>query len=154
MLIVSMLQLFARSVLMHKLRLVVAASAALIIGAAAPAFAQDSLTLRNVAVADKSHDLDAVSSPTRTQARIVRRAPAEWPSFEKLASIGGTVQIEVDLDASGQLTSAELLASSGHARFDRSALDAVRASTYQAARVDGRAVGGRYIVDVVFDPSI
>jgi TonB family protein len=140
--------------LMHKLRLVVAASAALIIGAGAPAFAQDSLTLRNVAAADIGYDLTTVSSRTRTEARIVRSAPAEWPPFEKLAKIGGTAQIEVDLDASGQLTSTAVRASSGHARFDRSALDAVRASTYEAASINGRAVGGRYIVEVVFDPSI
>jgi len=75
------------------------------------------------------------------------------PAFEQLANIGGTVRIEVDLDARGSLTNAAPLTSSGRARFDRNALEAVRSSTYQAASIDGQAVAGRYVVEVDFDPS-
>jgi TonB family protein len=132
----------------------VAASAALIIGAAAPGLAQDSLTLINIAAAGVNYNFDAVPSPTRTEARMVYSAPPEWPLYEKSANVDGAVVVEIDLDATGQLTSAAVLASSGRPRFDRSALDAVRASTYKAASINGRAVGGRYIVEAVFDPSI
>jgi TonB family protein len=140
---------------MRNLRFAFAATAAaIVIGAAAPASAQDSLTLRSIVVADVSHDIDAIASAARTPAGIVRSAPAEMPAFEKLANIAGTAQIEVDLDANGTLTNAVVHASSGRARFDRSALDAVRTSKYRAATVNGRAVGGRYLVDVIFDPSL
>ena len=139
---------------MRKLRLMIAASAALIIGAAAPALAQDTLTLVDIAVAGINNDLNAAPSPRRTKARMVYSAPAEWPLYEKSANVDGAVMVEIDLDASGHLTSAAVLASSGRPRFDRSALDAVRASTYKAASINGRAIGGRYSVEVVFDSSI
>jgi len=139
---------------MFKLHPALAASAALIIAASAPAFAQDGLTLGSVFVADIGHDVDAISDGKRTDAKIVRSVPADMPAFEQLANIGGTAQIEVDLDAKGTLTGAAVLASSGHARLDQSALSAVRASTYQAATINGHAVGGRYVVEVVLDPSL
>ena len=139
---------------MFKLNAAIAASAALVIAASAPAFAQDSLTLRSVLVADIGHDVNAVSDGKRTDAKIIRSVPAEMPPFENRANIGGTAQIEVDLDAKGTVTGAAVLASSGHVRLDQSALNAVRASTYQAASIDGHAVGGRYVVEVVLDPSL
>ncbi|MGD0472914.1 MAG: energy transducer TonB [Candidatus Velthaea sp.] len=138
---------------MRKLHFAFAAGAVLLAAAAAPAVAQDTLGSRVVLVTDLSRDVDALSAQTRTEARIVRSTPAEMPAFEQLANIGGTVRVEVDLDARGSLTNAALLASSGRARFDRSALEAVRSSTYQAASMNGHAVGGRYVVEVDFDPS-
>jgi TonB family protein len=139
---------------MFKLHPVLAASAALMIAASAPAFAQDSLTLRSILVASIGHDVDAVSDGKRTNAKILRAAHADMPPFEQRANIGGTAQIEVDLDANGTLTEAAVYASSGHARLDQSALRAARASTYQSATINGHAVGGRYVVEVVFDPSL
>jgi TonB family protein len=130
-----------------------AASATIVFATSAPVFAGDSLTLRGMLVADIGHDVDAMSIGKRTEAKIVRGQPIDLPSFEKLANIGGTAQIEIDLDDNGRLTKATVLESSGRARLDRSALDAVRASTYQAASIDGHAVGGRYIVQVDLDPS-
>jgi TonB family protein len=139
---------------MFKFHPVLAASAALVIAASAPAFAQDSLTLRSMLVADIGHDIVAVSEGKRTDAKMIRTALADMPSFEQRANIGGTAQIEVDLDANGTLTQAAVYASSGRARLDQSALRAARASTYQAATINGHAVGGRYVVEVVFDPSL
>jgi TonB family protein len=138
---------------MRTLRLAFAASAAIIIGAAAPAFAQESHGLKAILVTDVGRDVDALSSGTRTEARMVRSAPAEFPPFEALADIGGAAQIEVDLDERGTLTNAAVHVSSGRTRLDRSALDSVRASTYLPATINGRAVGGRYVVEVVFDPQ-
>lgn len=138
---------------MFKLSAALAASAAVIIAATAPAFAGDSMTLRSMLVADIGHDVDAISEVKRTDAKIVRSVPADMPAFEQLAHIGGTATIEIDLDANGTLTKAAVLASSGYARIDQSARSAVRASTYQAASINGHAVGGSYVVEVVFDPS-
>jgi TonB family protein len=135
--------------------LALAATAAAIITATAtaPAFAQDSPTLKSVLVADLSRDVDAFSEATRIEAKMVDSVPAEMPPLERLEKIGGTAQIEIGLNAKGMLTDAEVQASSGHVGLDRSALNAVRASKYQAATINGRAVGGRYIVEVIFDPS-
>jgi TonB family protein len=138
---------------MLKLTTVLAASAVILGATTAPVFAQDSLTLRSGLVADIGSDVDAMSTGNRTEAKIVRSAAVDMPSFEKLANIGGTAQIEIRLDDNGRLTKAVVLASSGRARLDQSALDAVHASTYQAASIDGRGVGGRYIVEVDLDPS-
>jgi TonB family protein len=128
-------------------------SAAAIVAVTAPAFAGQSMTLRGMLVADTGHEVVAMSKSGQTDAKIVRSVPAEVPAFEEIAHIGGIAAIEVDLDAKGALTNAALFASSGHVRIDRSALSAVRASTYQAATVNGRAVGGSYLVEVEFDPS-
>jgi TonB family protein len=138
---------------MFKFKTMLAASAVILFATSAPVFAQDSLTLRCVLIAAVHRDVDATSGGKRTEAKIVRGAPVDMPSFEKLADIGGTAQIEINLDDKGRLTKAAVLASSGRVRLDQSALDAVRASTYQAASIDGRGVGGRYIVEVDLDPS-
>lgn len=137
---------------MRNIHCLCAASAAILAFWAAPAFAHDSLTLRAAVASDLSRDQASLSAG-RTEACIVRAAPAEMPPFEQSANTGGTTSIEVDLNAHGSLTNAVVLKSSGHARLDRSALDAVRATTYQPASMDGHSIGGRYIVDVVFDPS-
>jgi hypothetical protein len=46
---------------LFKLSAALAASAAVIIAATAPAFAGDSMTLRSMLVADIGHDVDAIS---------------------------------------------------------------------------------------------
>jgi TonB family protein len=138
---------------MSKFNTMIAAGAALLFATSAPAFAQDSLTLRSVLIADVGRDVDAMSTVKRTEAKIVRSAPLDMPSFERLANIGGTARIAIDLDDRGSLTKAAVVGSTGRPRLDNSALDAVRASTYQAASIEGRAVGGRYIVEVVLDPA-
>jgi TonB family protein len=138
---------------MFKFSTMLAASAVILSATSAPVFAQDSLTMRSVLIADLGRDVDAISAGKRTEAKIVRSAPVDMPSFEKLANVGGTAQIEINLDDTGRLTKAAVRASSGRARLDQSALDAVRASTYQAASIDGHGVGGRYIVEVDLDPS-
>jgi TonB family protein len=132
---------------------VLAASAAAMIATTAPAFASDSITLKGTLVADVNHDVETYVQGRRTDAKIVRSAPVDMPAFEKAAAVGGTATIEIDLDADGRLTKAAVFASSGHARIDQSAFSAVRASTYQAASVNGRAIDGSYLVDVVFDPT-
>lgn len=138
---------------MFKFSTMLAVGAVILSAASAPVFAQDSLTLRSVLIADIGHDVDTISTGKQTEAKIVRSAPVDMPAFEKLANVRGTAQIEISLDDKGRLTKAAVLASSGRARLDRSALDAVLASTYQAASIDGHAVGGRYIIQVDLDPS-
>jgi TonB family protein len=138
---------------MFRLNTTLAASAAIVFAVSTPAFAQDALTLRSVLIADIGRDVDALSTGKRTEAKIVRSEAVDMPPFEKLANIGGTARIAIDLDENGSLRDATVFSSSGRARLDRGALDAVRASTYQAATINGHAVGGRYIVEVVLDPS-
>jgi TonB family protein len=140
---------------MFRLSLALAASAAAIITATAPApaFAQDSPTLRSVLVADLSRDVDAFSEATRSEAKMIDSVPAEMPPLERLEKIGGRAQIEIGLNAKGMFTDAEVHVSSGHVGLDQSTLNAVRASKYQAATINGHAVGGRYIVEVIFDPN-
>jgi TonB family protein len=138
---------------MFKLIAPLVLSATAIITATAPSFASESMTLRSMLVADIGHDVVAISKSEQTDAKIVNSVPADMPAFEQLAHIGGTATIEVDLDAKGTVTNAAVFASSGHTRIDQSALSAVRMSTYQAATINGRAVGGSYLVEVIFDPS-
>jgi TonB family protein len=136
---------------MMKFGTVLGASAMILFATSAPVFAQDSLILRNVLIADMGRDFDAISTGKRTAAKIVRSAPADMPAYEESANID-TAQIDISLDEKGRLTKAAMLTSSGRARLDQSALDAVRASTYQAASIDGQGVGGRYIVEVDMQP--
>jgi TonB family protein len=133
--------------------LALAAHVVAIVATPQTTFAADSMTMKSALVAHVESDVAAVSAGDRTDAAIVRSVPAEMPSFEELAKIGGTATVEINLDAKGTLTSATVLNSSGRARLDRSALDAVRASTYRAATLNGRSVGGSYLVEVVLDPS-
>jgi TonB family protein len=132
---------------------VLAASAAAIMGVSTPALADGTLTWGSMMTADLGRDVDAVSAAEQTEAKIVRAASAEMPAIERLEHVGGTSTIQIDLNSKGIVTTAAVRTSSGRARLDRSALSAVRASTYQAASVNGRAVGGRYIVEVTFDPA-
>jgi TonB family protein len=138
---------------MFKMRTALAAGAAIMLAAIAPALAGETLTLSNMMVADIGHEMSAVSDAKQTDARIVRAAPADIPPFEQIAHIQATAIVQIALNAKGSIVSSTLLASSGRDRLDKSALRAVRESTYAPATINGTAVGGSYTVEVSFDPA-
>jgi TonB family protein len=134
---------------MFRFASIVAAGAAAVIAAAAPAFAADSLTL----VADIGRDTDALGIHSHTEAALMKAVPVDLPLLEQLEHVIRHAQIAIELNADGKLTAATVLASSGRERLDRSVLDAVRASTYRAERIDGSPVAGRYVVTFDLDPA-
>jgi TonB family protein len=131
-----------------------AAGAAVLFLVSAPAFAGQTLGLSSMmVVADIGHDVQAFTGNNATAAKIVRAAPAEMPAISKLQNLNGTAAIEIDLDATGALTQASVVSTTGSARLDRSALAAVRASRYQAATLNGAPISGSYLVEVSFDSA-
>lgn len=73
-----------------------------------------------------------------------------YPSISQLAGREGAAKVGIELSAAGQVTEASLVQSSGDANLDRAALESARASGYTAERYDCAAVGGRYLLNVVF----
>lgn len=138
---------------MLQLRPAIIASATLVLTATAPAWAGETTTQSSMMIAAIGRDVDAISGGKHTNASIVSAVPAEMPVIEALENISGQSEILVKLDANGKLSSASVNTSSGHRRFDESALRAVRSSTFTPERVDGHPVAGSYLVEVTFDPA-
>lgn len=82
---------------------------------------------------------------------IVDMPKPAYPTKEIKAGHKGRVMIKVAVDANGTVTSATVHSSSGWRKLDDSALAAVRAGTFQAARnAEGTAVASQAIVPITF----
>jgi len=95
----------------------------------------------------------AVSGPNcanPAEAARVTEPLVIYPSISQLAGREGVVKVGIELSAAGQVVGASLVQSSDDANLDRAALEAARASGYSAERHDCAAVGGRYLLNVVF----
>jgi protein TonB len=64
----------------------------------------------------------------------------QYPAEARRRGWTGVAQLELDLDASGRVTAARLLRSSGHDVLDQAALAAARTWQYAPATMDGRPV--------------
>jgi len=95
----------------------------------------------------------AVSGPSCSnpaEAARVTEPFLTYPLISQLEGREGVAKVDIELSAAGQLTEASLVQSSGDANLDRAALESARASGYAAERYDCAAVGGRYLLNVVF----
>ena len=69
-----------------------------------------------------------------------QRAPPRYPATSRRLGEEGTVVLRVELDEHGKVCMAQVSASSGFARLDTAALEAVRGWHCQPAQRNGRAV--------------
>lgn len=133
-----------------KVAAVVTAGLASIILCSVPVPAAQTLPLHRIVIADLGRDTDAVARLRNSDAAILWASPAEVPHIQDMRFADSTANVAIRLDASGTLMKSTIVGTSGSSWLDASALDSARHSRYQAARVDGQAVGGEYIISVDF----
>ncbi|HEY8298034.1 MAG TPA: TonB family protein [Candidatus Baltobacteraceae bacterium] len=87
------------------------------------------------------------------QASVLHAVAPVYPDSEVNAGRGvESALIKITLDAGGKVVKTSVYQSTGSAAFDRAALDAASASSYQAGEVDCRPVGGTFLYHAVFAP--
>lgn len=82
--------------------------------------------------------------------RYRRQVQPVYPRRARQRNIEGTVIVEADLDALGKVTKARVFQSSGHSQLDKSALTAIKKSTFVPASTNGQAVPSKVHVPVQF----
>jgi TonB family protein len=109
-----------------------------------PAETPDSREPRRSARASKASS--GATGPARPRAAI----QPEYPPASIRRGQTGTVIVEADVSAAGEVTDAEVVASSGHARLDRAALAAVREAAFAPATRGGEPVADTVRVPIHF----
>ncbi len=97
--------------------------------------------LRNRFVQDGGGDVDA-----STRARY----PIEYPVAALRAGLAGTVTVLARYDANGTVMETRVYKSSRNVDFDRAALRGVKKWKINPSEINGQAIGGEALVDVVF----
>jgi protein TonB len=77
----------------------------------------------------------------------------EYPRSARRSGFEGLVKVAAAVDASGVVTTAEVVASSGHASLDQAALEAVRRALFAPALQEGTPVPCRVVIPVRFQLS-
>ncbi len=98
-------------------------------------------------IANKSDDIErarVVSDPV-----ALNRIVPVYPRSARRKGHEGCVTVEISVSESGEVSSAEIVSSSGHEDLDASALGAVRTARFAPATEDGESVRGR--VRLTFD---
>ena len=98
-------------------------------------------------IANKSDDIErarVVSDPV-----ALNRITPVYPRSARRRGHEGCVTVELSVSESGEVSSAEIVSSSGHEELDASALGAVRTARFAPATEDGESVCGR--VRLTFD---
>lgn len=93
------------------------------------------------AVQEGSGDVDA-----STRARY----PIDYPIAALRAGLAGTVTVLARYDANGTVMETRVHKSSRNADFDRAALRGVKKWKINPSEINGQAIGGEALVDVVF----
>ena len=101
---------------------------------------------------EKADDAPTVIPP-KVDASARQNPPPVYPSTSRRRGEEGTVVLAIHIDARGRVTAARVARSSGHARLDRAALEAVRHWRYQPATRAGVAIAWDYRQPVVFSLS-
>ncbi|MGB1220349.1 MAG: energy transducer TonB [Alcanivoracaceae bacterium] len=101
---------------------------------------------------EKADDAPTVIPP-KVDASARQNPPPVYPSTSRRRGEEGTVVLAIHIDARGRVTAARVARSSGHARLDRVALEAVRHWRYQPATRAGVAIAWDYRQPVVFSLS-
>jgi protein TonB len=84
--------------------------------------------------------------PPRPQSEIL---PA-YPRSARRSGLEGVVRVSAMVDASGAVTGAVVLESSGHPSLDQAALEAVRRARFMPALLEGKAVPCRVVIPIRF----
>jgi TonB family protein len=97
---------------------------------------------------------DVPPAPVMTRApQLLKPAEPIYPPEALAAGLSADVTMDVDLDASGQVTNVAVTGGGGHG-FDEAATAAVRASTFSAAEIDGRPAPVRFSYTLHFVPRV
>ena len=91
-----------------------------------------------------------VAAPVRYDADYLRNPPPAYPSLSRRLHEEGRVVLLVRVTAEGAAASVSIERSSGHARLDEAALDAVRRWRFVPARRGDEAVAASVLVPLVF----
>jgi TonB family protein len=94
--------------------------------------------------------LSGATCANPSEAAQITEPSLSYPSISQLAGREGDATVGVELSATGQVVRAWMVQSSDDANLDRGALDTARASGYAPERQNCAAVGGRYLLNVVF----
>lgn len=92
----------------------------------------------------------AVAAPVLISPRPQSEILPAYPRSARRAGLEGVVKINALVDASGVVTSAEVLVSSGHTALDQAALEAVRRALFAPALQEGRRVPCRIVIPIRF----
>jgi len=115
--------------------------------------AGDAATSPSEGAADTTSAAAAVSVslliPPRPRAEILPL----YPRSARRSGLEGMVKVSAMVDVSGAVTSAEVLASSGHELLDQAALDAVRRAVFAPALREGKPVPCRIVIPIRFQLS-
>ena len=96
----------------------------------------------------------APAAPALTKApQLLRAAEPTYPPEALAARLSADVTMDVDLDATGQVTNVAVTTGAGHG-FDEAAVAAVRASTFSPAEIDGRPSPVRFSYTLHFVPRV
>jgi protein TonB len=99
----------------------------------------------------------APKASTRTEVSIsasyaaANRKP-EYPKMSLRLGEQGTVVLTVMVKSDGSASDVEVKSSSGFARLDRAAAEAVKTWRFNPATVDGKAIDKSYEVPITFKP--
>lgn len=85
-----------------------------------------------------------------TPPRFLLRYKPPYPEAARAKRLEGTVLLLVSVDASGRVTTVNLVGSSGFTVLDRTALDAVRSWRFDPARQNGAPIAAQVEVPVRF----
>jgi protein TonB len=75
----------------------------------------------------------------------------DYPDAAREAGATGTTQVQVELDATGNVVSATVYKSAGNLSLDQAAIAAAKASKYQPEIVNCVKTAGKYLFRAVFD---
>jgi protein TonB len=95
----------------------------------------------------------AVSAPVLIPPTPRAEILPSYPRSARRSGLEGVVKVTAMVDASGAVTSAEVLVSSGHAALDQAALEAVRRALFAPAMSEGVPVPCRIVIPIRFQLS-
>ena len=86
----------------------------------------------------------------REGVRLLGKLAPHYPKRCRRLGHGGSVRLEVKVDASGHVVSVRVVTSAGCEQLDHSAIAAVRTAQFQPARIGAKPISSTVILPVVF----
>jgi protein TonB len=121
-------------------------------GAAADAFAAGNTRMGQTSTVAEDPDKVEKLQHAYTPPRRTRVYVPPYPAPLRGKGVRGEVGVQVDIDATGQVTRAVVVRPSSFDEFNAAAVDAARRCSYEPARVDGVAVARTIDINVQFQP--
>jgi TonB family protein len=107
------------------------------------------------------HGVAAAPVPAKQQQRQVtasdfkriRYVTPEYPREALQKKLSGEVRVRITVDTDGTVKTASIISSNPPGVFDRAALEAVRRWRYKPIEIDGTAVEGSALTNLIFQPD-